>query len=204
MAHQIRKTTSHIRSSSWPTTSTHPLDSSVVESLLLKLTTLEVESSSSSKSICNNLKDIKNLYEEINILIQCSMNQKVLSIEENQTSMENVLEGSLALLDASSSINDVLSLMKQSIVELQSCLRRKSGEQAKGIDSYMLSRKKIQKMANKCLKSLQKLNLVKENSNNNNVAIVRMLREAEIVSFSTLKSVLAYFSETSNKGRVGH
>ncbi|XP_010667187.1 uncharacterized protein LOC104884261 [Beta vulgaris subsp. vulgaris] len=190
MAGSIRRTTSHIRSSSWPSTS-HPLDSSV-EALLHKLTTSKLEPSSTASSICTNLSNIKELYEGINHSIGCPLNQRALSLEQHQASVEEVLEGSLSLLEACSSTNDVLSLLREAIVELQSCLRRKSGEQEKGLHAYMMSRKKIQKMANKCLKKLNKINSQQDRSYS--VSIVRMLREAEIVSFFTLKSIMTYLS----------
>ncbi|XP_021732266.1 uncharacterized protein LOC110699081 [Chenopodium quinoa] len=197
MANSIRRATSHVRSSSWPCTP-YPLESSI-EDLLLKITSSSSSPSSSVASIRNNLCDIKNLYEGINNLIKCSMNQKVLSLGEHQSVVEEVLEGSLGLLEACSTTNDVLSMMKESIVELQSCLRRKSSEQEKDINAYLISRKKIQKMANKCLKKLCKLNLEKDGKYN--IPTLKMLNEAEIISFSALKYVLPYFSEPTNKGK---
>ncbi|GAB4832995.1 hypothetical protein Ancab_007018 [Ancistrocladus abbreviatus] len=183
----------------------HPLDASI-EDQLSRLRSSNSGASSSVSSICCTLSGIKDLYENANDLIQLPGNQWALSHEPNHDVVEVVLEGSLGLLDLCGSTLDVLSQMKQSVLELQSSLRRRSdGELA--LVNYLMSRKKINKMVSRCLENLQKVEktcaLEQLERNGSSVSCVRMLNEVEAVSLSTLKSVLAYAlgAKATSRGR---
>lgn len=139
---------------------------------------------SSSSSICQDLCGIKVLLEHMNDLISLPRNWKAFS----KANVDEVLEGSLALLDASGSAIGVVSQMNESILSLQSSLQRGNGD--KGIHTYLVSRKKIRKLI---VKSLVDLNKVAKNHAcfENDAITMKMLKEAESISPSNFRSVLS-------------
>jgi len=182
------KISSHTRSISLPSSS-HPHNANI-EDQLRRLSSSQAGPSSAS-SICQNLTCLKDLYEQISDLINLPHNQKILSLEPHRREVEEVLDGSLALLDICNSSVDVLLHMKESILCLQSAFRR--GSDNEGAHVYTMSRKKIYKTISKCLANLKKV----EKSfiltvHQNDASIVKMLKEAEAITLSTLKSFLSY------------
>ncbi|XP_010667182.2 uncharacterized protein LOC104884257 [Beta vulgaris subsp. vulgaris] len=182
------KTIFHTRSISLPSRPT-TLDVSV-ENCFRRLRVSQAGPSSSS-SVCQNLCSIKDLYRQMNKMVHLPQNKKILSDDLNRGEVEEVLEGSLVLLDISSSTIDALCQTKESVLNLESALRR--GSISEAIDAYMMSRKKINKTLSKCLVSLKKAEkcYAKTESRNNNAGL-RMLKEAESASFATLKSMISY------------
>ncbi|KAA8537432.1 hypothetical protein F0562_026881 [Nyssa sinensis] len=151
------KATSHTRSISLPSRS-HPLTVSV-EDHLNRLKASEATSSSSLSSICSNLNGLKDFLEQINDLLQLPQTQQTLFSEQCDRWTEEVLDGSLVLLDVCSTAKDVLVQMKESVQVLESSLRRKRGTEcdlANEVSAYMISRKKINKMVSKCIGNLKK------------------------------------------------
>ncbi|KAL2468129.1 hypothetical protein Fot_51654 [Forsythia ovata] len=69
-------------------------------------------------------------------------------VDENRAN--ELLDGSLKLVDICGIARDVIFLTKESVQELESSLRRN-----RGIDAYMTSRKKIDKMVKKCIQNLK-------------------------------------------------
>ncbi|KAL2503867.1 hypothetical protein Adt_19488 [Abeliophyllum distichum] len=176
----------HVRSNSLPSKS-HPVISNV-EDHICRLNSSQ-EASVSTSSICKNLASLRDLHEEINNLIQLPSVQQAL-LDENQAS--ELLDGSLNLVDICATARDVLLLTKESVEELESSLRRN-----KGIDTYMNSRKKIDKIVNKCiinLRSFDQCSTVVLNKYSNLKAIASMLKEAQAIGFSVLKSALKIFA----------
>jgi len=88
----------------------------------------------------------------MNNLIHLPHNQKALC----RGDVEEILDGSLTLLDVSSYGQEALSQMKESVSDLQSSLRRSNCEE--GIHAYFISRKKISEVLSKCLAGLKKAN----------------------------------------------
>jgi len=171
----------HARSVSLPSTS-HPQDVST-EDHLCRLSAYQA--SPSSSSISQNLGEIKDLYEQMNKFIHFPHNKNALSNEK----VEEVLEGSIALLDTSSLALDAVSQMKESLLDLKSSLRR--GMDGEGVHAYLVSRRRITKMVSKYIATLKKANKVSASLEHNDTAI-RMLKEAENITLSALKSVLSF------------
>ncbi|KAG6410945.1 hypothetical protein SASPL_129018 [Salvia splendens] len=87
-----------------------------------------------------------------------------------------------ALLDACSSVRDLISIAKQDVRDLLSSVRRKD---AHGINAYLASRRNPKKMIQKCLKKLRRsASATSEN--------VSTLKDAESVAISFLESLLSY------------
>ncbi|GFP86952.1 hypothetical protein PHJA_000839000 [Phtheirospermum japonicum] len=179
----------HSRSNSFPSQS-HPAMNDV-EDHLERLKASQATSTSSS-STCSNLASLRDLHDNINTLIQMPSIQQALTHEQGQNWINDLLEGSIKLVDLCEFSRDIVCLTKESIHELESSIRRK----ADGINAYVASRKKMNKMVNRCIKSSM------SSSNQTSTAlpaIGTMLKEAESIDFSILKSVLILLSGENNK-----
>ena len=195
-------TSSHVRSNSFPTTS-NSLHLSFHQDLLPNLITIlkhKEFSTPSTSFVCRKLRDINDLYESIDNSIKCHSIHQALLNETHRNGVEEILEGSINLLDVCSFIKDnVLSSMKESIVELRSYLRRnKIGGNEKCIDAYLLSRRKIQKMANKYGKNLQAIKMNLKNGENSTIHCLDMLKDVEALCLSSLGLVLGCFFGKKN------
>ncbi|KAI3979573.1 hypothetical protein MKX01_001765 [Papaver californicum] len=140
-----------------------------LEAQLCKLRSFDLTS-----SISNNLVALKDLYECV---------EDFLSTEDIKC-LDAVLDKSVLLLDVCATIKDVLSIMKQSAQDLQSSIRRRSNE----FDAYMISRKKICKVIQKCLADLKK------NTNKNNDLVPDILTEVEATTLAVFESILTFLS----------
>ncbi|KAI3458636.1 hypothetical protein Pfo_015299 [Paulownia fortunei] len=192
----------HTRSNSFPSQS-HPV-MECVEDHLCRLKASEATSISAT-SICANLASLRDLHEGINTLIQMPSIQQALSHGKGENWINKLLEGSLRLVDLCGFSRDIVNLTKESVQDLESSIRRNKVETATAVDinAYAASRKKINKMVNKCIKNLKSFN---QNStalpdrDYNLRAIGTMLTES--LDFSVLKSVLILLSgekERSNQ-----
>ncbi|KAL3638975.1 hypothetical protein CASFOL_016882 [Castilleja foliolosa] len=184
----------HSRSNSFPSQS-HPAINDVED----QLERLKASQATSTSSICANLASLKDLHDGINNMIQMSSIQQSLSHEQEQVLINELLEGSLRLVDLCGISRDIVQLTKESVQDLESSIRRNKVEAvatSSDINAYVASRKKINKMVSKCIKNL------KSSSNQNSTplpAIGTMLKEVESLDFSILKSVLALLSGENNK-----
>ncbi|KAL8135738.1 hypothetical protein AgCh_010388 [Apium graveolens] len=193
----VSKPTSHSRSSSFPSKS-HPLTTSV-EDQLSRLRASETASTSASTT-CDNLDSLQDLHQHINELFHLPSFQRAFS--KKRSALDEILEGSLRLLEFCSIAKEALLSTKDSIQVLQSSLRRKTRETGLTLEvmAYMVSRKKIKQLVSKSMKSSinfeKNISLPLSNEDADLVAIVNMAREVHAVSFSVLKSVLSHVSET--------
>ncbi|KAL7155599.1 hypothetical protein ABFS83_03G086400 [Erythranthe nasuta] len=183
-------TANHSRSNSFPSQS-HPIIDSVEDHLR------RLRADSESTSVCANLASLRNLHEGINDLIQMPSVQRTLS---HENWINELLEGSLKLVDLCSLSREIVSLTKESVQDLESSIRRNKAEAATSADisAYVASRKQIAKMVNKSIKNLKSFNHKSTSEND----LLTMLKEAESHDLSVLKSVLILLSgenERSNK-----
>ncbi|KAI3464715.1 hypothetical protein Pfo_021378 [Paulownia fortunei] len=187
----------HSRSNSLPAKS-HPVMDDV-EDHLCRLKASR-DTSTSASSICANLASLRDLHEGINNLIQMPSIQQVLSHEEGEDWINELLEGSLRLVDLCGFSRDVVCLTKESVQELESSIRRKADD----VNAYAASRKKIVKMVNKCIKNLKSFNqdsTALPDKDCDLKAIGTMLKETEALDFSVLKSVLILMSGAKGRSK---
>ncbi|KAK4390907.1 hypothetical protein Sango_2154000 [Sesamum angolense] len=181
----------HSRSNSFPSQS-HPVMDDV-EDHLCRLKSSEAASTSAT-SACANLASLRDLHEGINNLIQMASIQQALSNEQDENWINELLEGSLRLVDLCGFSRDVVRLSKECIQDLESSVRRHKGETATlDMNAYVSSRKKINKMVSKCIKNLKSFNqnsTAVPDKDCDLKAIGTMLKETEALAFSVLKSVL--------------
>ncbi|CAA0812470.1 Arabidopsis protein of unknown function (DUF241 [Striga hermonthica] len=178
----------HIRSNSFPSQS-HPNVNNVED----HLERLKSSQAASTSSICANLASLKDLHDSINNMIQMPSIQHELAREEGQNRINELLEGSIRLVDFCGVSRDIVQLTKESVQNRESSLRRKKIETATSDDvsDYVESRKKISKMVNKCIEK----NLKTSNKNTTLVSpIGTMLKEVESLDLSILKSLLMVLS----------
>ncbi|XP_022870706.1 uncharacterized protein LOC111389950 [Olea europaea var. sylvestris] len=173
----------HVRSNSFPSKS-HPAISNV-EDHICRLKSSK-EASVSSSFTCTQLASVRDLHEDINNSIQLPSFQQALADEMFPSEL---LDGSLKLLDICRNARDVITLMKESVQELQSSLRRN-----RGIDAYITSRKNIDKMVKTCIKNLKGFERSSTNKDYNLKGIATVLKESQVIGFSVLKSALTIFA----------
>ncbi|XP_077219643.1 uncharacterized protein LOC143853797 [Tasmannia lanceolata] len=113
----------HVLSISMPTRS-HLFVSKVQEEIE-KLKTWETLPKSSS-TICIGLSGLKDLYNCVEDLLQLPLTQQVLFTHQQEKWMEEMLDGSVRLLDMCGITRDILIQMKGQVVDLNSALRRSS------------------------------------------------------------------------------
>ncbi|KAL4311014.1 hypothetical protein GQ457_01G008810 [Hibiscus cannabinus] len=176
----------HVRSSSLPTT-THPLVLSVEE----QLTRLKASRHDASPSISDRLSGLKELYERVDDMIH-SRFTKARCIEH----LEDVLSGSLRVLDVCGTVRDVLSRMRESLQALESSLRRRTGLHL-GLESeiraFMVTRKEMNKAIRRRFRGIdRKCKSTVSDNDTEMVAVVTMLREAEEMSLSVFDSLLSF------------
>ncbi|XP_047978388.1 uncharacterized protein LOC125220272 [Salvia hispanica] len=166
----------HSRSLSFPSSS-HPAVSQF-EDNLSRLRSSEATCSSLS-SFNGKINGLRNLYESIDDLLLLSHIQQIVS--------EECVDDYIKLLDACSSVKDVISLAKEDLRDLLSAIRRKD---VQGINAYLSSRKKLKKMIQKCLKNLR-------HSSSATCDNGSILKDAESVAISMLEALLSYVLGTN-------
>ena len=180
----------HFRSNSFPTRA-HPLISEFNDQLS-RLRCSEATSSSSA-SLSQKLIGLQDLNDSVDNLLLLPFAQ-ALAQEQNQKWFNELLDGSLRLLDVCGIARDALLQTKECTCELQSTLRRRHGrkmELAKEVEKYLASRKVAKKAIKKVLKGMQtKLNSKK----NEDLTIVSLLKELEAVTILVFESLLTFIA----------
>ncbi|KAK6939249.1 Protein BPS1, chloroplastic [Dillenia turbinata] len=196
--------TCHTRSISLPSR-THPLTAKLEDHLCRLRASSEA---SSSSSVCRRLSNLTNLYGHVDDMLQLPQTQKSLSHERHENWVEEVIDGSLRMLDVCSNSRDVFLQMKESMQDLELSLRRKrSGDSGmvKEVSKYMTSRKKLNKVISKCYESVKSSTkkCVPVNSDKSNAnALVSLLQEVEDTSFSVFESLLCHVSLSKTQSKT--
>ncbi|XVE67266.1 hypothetical protein DITRI_Ditri08aG0146700 [Diplodiscus trichospermus] len=108
----------HARSNSFPSRS-HPLTSEVDEHLTRLASS---ESASTSSSLNHKLSSLQDLHDCIDKLLQLPLTQQILAQEKQREYVDELLNGSVRLLDLCATVKDALLQLKESTLELQSIL----------------------------------------------------------------------------------
>ncbi|CAL1372931.1 unnamed protein product [Linum trigynum] len=180
-------TSFHVRSNSLPTRP-HPLVSEVEENIN-RLRSSQSASSSSS-SVSHGLRGLQDLQDCVEKLLVLPLNQQALV--QDQKFLNQMLDGSLRLLDFCNTTKDALSLMKESVLELQSVLRRRvqGGLHLNDVKQYISTRKAANKAVQKALKNLKGV----ESSSNESPEIVAVLRDVEAITRDVFESLAPFIS----------
>ncbi|XP_059670788.1 uncharacterized protein LOC132316301 [Cornus florida] len=190
----------HVRSISFPARS-HP-STIKAEEELNKLKTWEAFSSPKADTICNGLSGLEEVFECIEELLSLPVVQQALAQHQHETLVNELLEGSIRYIDICSNIRDTVLLMKEGVRELQSALRRSKAANMSiesNVNAYVCSRKRMRKEFEKSLVTLKNIeNKLAASSlldiDSHLLAVVRVLREASLVTISILQSLLLFLS----------
>ncbi|KAJ6692958.1 BPS1-LIKE PROTEIN [Salix purpurea] len=189
----------HTRSNSLPSRP-QPLTSQIDEHFS-RLNASQATSSSSSSSICHKLSCLQDLHDCVDKLILLPSTQKSLSQEQNEKWIDDVLDGSLRVLDVCSVATDALLQTKECAQELQSIMRRRRGNEigvSSEIKRYLTSRKMVKNTIHKASRGLKylenKSSLSPSNKYHEAVAVVSMLKEVEAVTLTVLESLMTLIS----------
>ncbi|OAY52210.1 hypothetical protein MANES_04G065600v8 [Manihot esculenta] len=198
----------HGRSDSLPSRP-HPLMSQL-DDHICRLRASEATSTSST-SIPRMLNALPDLYDCVDKLLLLPLIQQALAQEQNRKWVDELLDGSLGLLDVCSSAKDALLQTKEYALDLQSTIRRRQGgddglatEARKYLTSRKLAKKAIQKALTN-LKGLENKHSLSCIGGDNEIAtIVTLLREVQATTLSVLKSFLSFISGPKSLSKPTH
>ncbi|XP_074314619.1 uncharacterized protein LOC141649846 [Silene latifolia] len=183
----------HARSISLPSRP-HPVAEQLDEQLFRLRSSL---SASTSLSVSHGLNSLTDLYTSVDEFLQLPLNQQSLS--HNQNEINQVLDGSLSLLDICSASRDALQLSRECLQDVQSALRRRcSGELSitSKATEYLNTRRSVKKAIKKCLKNLKPAIELKDESH----ATVSLLKDVQAMTADSLKSLVSYIAGSQKSG----
>ncbi|KAK9129300.1 hypothetical protein Sjap_009787 [Stephania japonica] len=188
-----------VRSISMPPRS-HPSALTVEESLSKLKALWDSSSTLKGEKVCIGLAGVVELYSSVEDLMHLPITQQTLmDLHECKKWVDDVLEGSVRLLDVCGTTRDILLQMKGHVQDLQSALRRKGGEVAEDmeVDAYICFRKKMKTDLGKCIKELKlmsdsKVTLLPRQSDQHKIS--RVLKESREITITTLQSLISIMS----------
>jgi len=196
----------HVRSNSFPTGS-HPSISRVEEELS-NLKTWEATSTSTSKSIGTGLSLLSDLYISLEDLLNMASTQKLISNHQGEKCIEELLDGSVRVLDMCDITRDTLLQIKENVQALHSALRRRKGDSSieKVVAEYTFFSKKMKKNAKKLITTLKQMEskfgispLLDQDQQLS--ALTRVLREVIGTNMSVFQSLLAFLAVPAPKSK---
>lgn len=203
----------HVRSISMPCRSNPNIPKSEEELRKLRIWRESSSFTSKAKNVCVGLEGLLELYKCVEDLLQLPMTQQGLIYHKNEKWVDDILDGSIRLLDICGTTKDILSQMKENVRDFRSALRRRGGGgggescKEKKVDNYISCRKKMNKCINKYVGDLKifyrklvssPLDVLDQNHLNNHLEmVIRVLREVRAVTVSIFQySLLSFMSET--------
>nr|AFK41499.1 unknown [Medicago truncatula] len=187
----------HVRSNSFPSQS-HP-SSTRIEQDLRKMKTWEATSTSTSDSITTGLSFLEDLYISLDDLLHMSSTQKAVSHHQGEKFVEELLDGSVKLLDICGITRDTMLQIKENVQSLHSALRRRKGDSSieTSVAEYKFFTKKMKKNVAKLITSLKQMeskfgasSLL--NKNQDLVAVITVLREVIAMNLSIFQSLFSF------------
>lgn len=197
----------HVRSISLPSRS-HP-STIRVEEELSKLKTWEGTSTSNSGSIHTGLSLLEDLYVSLDDLLNMASTQQVISHHRGEKCVEELLDGSVRILDVCGITRDTMFQIKENVQSLHSALRRRKGDSIsveKSVAEYKFFTKKMKKNANNLITSLKQMDSKFGVSpildlDHHLAAVIRVLREAILMNLSVFQSLLSFLTVSSSKSK---
>ncbi|CAJ1930611.1 unnamed protein product [Sphenostylis stenocarpa] len=199
----------HVRSISLPCRIQSSLPK--IEEVLKRMKTWEASSQSQSEAIKEGLKGLAELYNCAEELVGCPLTQQALISHEGKH-VEKPLDMSVYLLDTCGSARELLTLMKEHVLDLQSALRRKGVDSSvkSQICAYICFRKRARKDMRKRLKALKTMdNGFKSYSyplldfDHHLLIVINVLREMSKITISFFKKLLLFMCAPMLKKNIG-
>ncbi|CAH8325407.1 unnamed protein product [Eruca vesicaria subsp. sativa] len=196
-----------LRSISLPSRS-HP-STTRIEEALTKVKAINT-TTGSSESILMALAGLEGLYNCTEEFLKMGSTQRVMSSDGTEF-MEEMLDGSLRLMDTCSVSRDLMVETHEHVLGVQSCVRRKkvaggggggSDQLDVALSGYVGFRKNMRKEAKKLLGTLKKIDggsclasgVDNGQQDEHLVAVIDAMRRVVSVSVSVLKSFLEFLS----------
>ena len=183
----------HARSISLPSRP-HPLIPEFDEHLCR----LRASEATSSSSKSHKLTCLRDLHDCVHSFLLLPFTQQTLAQNRHEQWVDELLDGSLMLLDICGTAKDALLQTREGARELQSSMRRRRASEngiSSEVEKYLTSRKKVKKAIHKALRNLK--GMEKEcrfsalNKDPETLFMVSMLREVETITFTVLESLLS-------------
>ncbi|RZC30224.1 hypothetical protein D0Y65_001701 [Glycine soja] len=199
----------HVRSNSFPAVS-HPSTIRMEEELSnVKTWEATSTSTSTSKSIGIGLSLLQDLHTCLEGLLNMGSTQKLISNHQGEKCMEELLDGSVRILDICGITRDTMLQIKENVQSLHSALRRRKGDSSieKIIAQYNFFSNKMKKIAKKLITSLKQMErkfgvspLL--NQDQQLVALVRVIREVIVMNMSIFQSLLSFLTVPASKSKA--
>ncbi|XP_028777262.1 uncharacterized protein LOC114733949 [Neltuma alba] len=187
----------HARSISLPSRS-HPTTIKVDEELN-KLKTWEVTSTPTSDSVRTGLSLLGHVYTSLDELLHMSSIQQAISQHQADHCVEELLDGSLRVLDICGITRDVLLQIKENVEALHSAVRRRKGDSSveKSVAEYKFFTKKMKKNVKTLITDLKQMEsrfgaTPLLNLDDQMASVIRVIREAILMNVSIFQSLLAF------------
>ena len=197
----------HVRSNSFPSQS-HP-NSTRIEQELTKMKTWEATSTSTSHSITNGLFLLEDLYISLEDLLNITSTQKLVSHHQGEKFVEELLDGSVKMLDICGITRDTVLQIKENVQSLHSSLRRRKGDSSieKSVAEYKFFTMKMTKNVTKLITSLKHMEAkfgasTLLNQDQDLVAVITVLREVIAMNLSVFQSILSFLVGSSSKSKA--
>ncbi|KAL5562391.1 hypothetical protein UlMin_032138 [Ulmus minor] len=186
----------HARSNSFPSRP-HPLFSQCDEHLC-RLGAFEATCSS---SISQKLSGLEDLHDCVDKLLLLPLTQQAFVKGRQEKWVEQLLDGSLRILDVCSAAKDAVLHTKECAREIQSIMRRRRGgevELTSEVRKYSASRKVVKKAIQRALSNSKGVEMKSlsspSNNDNKTTALVSVLREVEAATLTVFESMLCFVS----------
>ncbi|KAJ8647154.1 hypothetical protein MRB53_000177 [Persea americana] len=193
------KNSYHVRSISLPSRS-HPLALRAGEEIN-KLRTWETSLTSSSETISNGLGSLENLYNCVEDFLQLPLTQQAIAHHRHEKWVEEVLDGSVRLLDVCGATREILSSIKERVQAARFAFRRRSSLE---VNTYIRSRKKAKKDVTKLLGALKQMDnkfatppLLDQDQHLS--MVVKIVRELRTVTISVIQATLSFLSASRSR-----
>ncbi|KAK2373213.1 hypothetical protein QL285_074265 [Trifolium repens] len=197
----------HVRSNSFPSES-HP-SSTRIEQELCKIKTWEATSTSTSHSITTGLSYLEDLFISLEDLLNMTSIQKAISYNQDEKFVEELLDGSVKILDICGITRDTMLQIKENVQTLHSSLRRRKGDSSieKSVAKYNFFTKKMKKNVTKLITSLKQMESkfgasTLLNQDQEVVAVIRVLREVMVMNISIFQSILSFLVGYASKSNA--
>ncbi|CAL5188216.1 unnamed protein product [Lathyrus oleraceus] len=192
----------HVRSNSFPSQS-HP-NSTRIEQELSKIKTWETTSTSTSDSITISLSLMEDLYTSLEDFLNMASTQKAISQHQGENFVEELLDGSVKILDICGITRDTMLDIKENVEALHSSLRRRKGDSSieSSVAEYNFFTKKMKKNVTKLITSLKQMESkfgasTLLNQDQEVVSVIRVLREVIVMNMSIFQSILSFLASKS-------
>ncbi|EEF40671.1 uncharacterized protein LOC8268739 [Ricinus communis] len=172
-----------------------------IEGELNKLKTLDA---SSSGSVCIGLSGLEDLYNGFNDLLNMSTAQEVLTHSRNEKCLDELLDGSVKLLDICGITRDVMLQFKEQVQSLQSALRRRKGDSSieTSISGYTCFRKKMKKDAKTFVANLKQMDSKLEASKfqyQEDLYLIQLFKQVILINSFIFQSLLSFLASSKPK-----